>query len=114
MYFQAHGICQQKQPVAVVPDSVSTDYSELDFNSDGTYINSNKFTVTSSGTWSRTLVDSGYGTSWITSATPTFGSSGGTETIAVSVNNGSDRQCILRITVGSVHVDVTIYQAGVI
>ncbi|NLI56707.1 BACON domain-containing protein [bacterium] len=95
------------------PDSVSTDVSEISFDGTGASLDQEWVQVYSSGTWTRSLVNTGDGTAWITSALPSSGASYDTCTVSVqSGYEGLGRSCILRFTVGSATADVTIQQYG--
>lgn len=112
MFIQHHGAIQQKQPKAAA-DSVSTDYTYLDFDGAGTAFTSDTVTVTSSGTWSRSLVNTGDGTSWVLGALPSSGGNGETCTLTLSSGyNGTGRSCTLKFTVGTATANVTIEQFG--
>jgi hypothetical protein len=98
-----------------VSDSVSSDYSELTFDGTGSPLDAAYVTLTSSGTWTASKVDTGDGTTWLTKLLPASGSDQGTCTPLVqSGYEGAGRSCIARFTVGTAHCDVTITQVGVI
>jgi hypothetical protein len=95
------------------PDDVYTDWEALAFDGTGLALGSDIVTVYSTGTWTRSLIDTGYGTSWVTAALPSSGGNGDTCTITVqSGYEGVGRNCTLRFTVGSATADVTIQQYG--
>ena len=92
--------------------SVETDYESLAFDGTGVPFDSDTITVSSSGTWLRSLVNTGDGTSWVT-ALPSSGGDQDTCTISVSGGyEGSGRSCIVRFAVPGDSADVTITQYG--
>lgn len=94
------------------PGSVSTDYEALAFDGKGSPFDSDTVTITSSGTWLRSLIDTGDGTSWVT-ALPSSGGDQDTCTITVDVPyEGTGRSCTLRFLVPGDTADVTIQQYG--
>lgn len=96
-----------------VPDSVSTDWSEISFDGTGASLDQEWVQVNSSGTWTRSLVNTGDSTAWVTSALPASGANYDTCTVTVQGGyNGLGRSCILRFTVGTATADVTIQQYG--
>lgn len=92
-------------------DNVSTDWDELNFDGTGLALDNDTVYVTSSGTWTTTLVNTGDGTTWA-SRNPTSGCNGITCTVTVTTYEGLGRSCILRFTCGSAQADVTINQVG--
>lgn len=97
---------------STVADSVSLDYSLLEFDNIGEPIVTDIVTVTSSGNWTTTLVDTGDGTTWVTRF-PTNGSNGETSTIIVDAPySGSGRGVTVRFTVGTATADLQIWQYG--
>lgn len=100
---------------SAAPDSVSTDVSEISFDGTGASLDQEWVQVYSSGTWTRSLVNTGDGTAWIISALPSSGVNYDTCTVTVqSGYEGLGRSCILRFTVGTATADVTIIQYGMI
>jgi hypothetical protein len=113
MFVHHHGVSQIKQPVVVAVNSVSTDYTYLDFDGAGVAFTSDTVTITSSGTWTRSLINTGDGTSWVLGALPSTGGNGDTCTLTLqSGYSGAGRSCTLRFTVGTATADVTIEQFG--
>lgn len=96
-------------------DSISADYSELTFDGTGSPLGAEYVTLTSSGTWTASKVDTGDGTSWLTKLLPATGEN--TDICTPLVQSGYvgiGRSCTARFTVGTAHYDVTITQVGVI
>lgn len=82
----------------------------LQFNADGTEKTTNEITVTSSGTWTRSLINTGDGTGWVT-ALPSTGGTGDTCNLSLSTNiTGYSRACYIRFTVSGCTTDCTITQ----
>jgi hypothetical protein len=102
----APSVCQ----VIYTSDTISCSPTELYFNSDGTPQTVDYTTITSSGNWTASLVDTGDGTDWITSFTQS-GSNGQHCNITVD-STGSGRQCIIGFTVGVITTDCSIRQSG--
>lgn len=94
-------------------DSVSSDLSELIFDSAGFAMGASEVALTSSGTWTSSKVDIGDGTSWLTKLLPSTGGDGDTCSPLLQANGGADRGCIARFTVGTAYCDVAIEQFGV-
>jgi hypothetical protein len=85
----------------------------LSFYNDGVEYTTNIITVTSTGAWTRSLIDIGYGTTWVAGALPSTGNNGDTCTLSISTNStGHTRQCYVRFTLNgsSVVKDCTITQ----
>lgn len=80
-------------------DSVDTDVNHIYFYADASAQGQDHFTVTSSGTWTRYLNDTGDGIDWVTDASPSWGSSGQSCTVTVSTNTGGERICQIEFTV---------------
>jgi len=98
--------------IVSAPDSVSTDFTSLSFDGAGTWLDSDTVTITSSGTWTRSLINTGDGTTWVV-ALPSTGVNGETCNLTLeSGYSGTGRSCILRFTVGTATADVTIEQFG--
>lgn len=95
------------------PDDIYTDWDELNFDGTGLAIDNDTVYVTSSSTWTTTLVNTGDGTTWA-SRNPTSGGNGITCTVTVTTYKGLGRSCILRFTCGSAQADVTINQVGIV
>lgn len=93
------------------PDSVSSDISYYNFDATGTPTGDLYVTVTSSGTWTASLVDTGDGINWVLDYNQ-IGGNGDTCTVTLDANSGSQRSCTLRFTVGSATADVTIVQTA--
>lgn len=93
-----------------VVNSISLSPNVLSFYANGTPLSYNYTTVTSTVPWTRALIDTGQGTSWITAA-PANGNSGGTCTITASTNStGYARSCIVRFTAEDKTADLTVTQ----
>lgn len=93
------------------PDSVEASEPHLYYDMNGLEQTTDTVTITSSGTWTRSLVDTGDGTSWCT-ALPSSGGDQDTCTITCSSYVGLVRDCIVRFTVGTDTADVQITQWG--
>lgn len=94
-------------------DSVDLDRYSLFYYGDGTPSNVDHVYVTSSGTWNTSKLDTGYGTSWVTSVYPESGNNNDQCTITVEGGySGYTRFCTVRFTVGTTYVDLEIAQDG--
>jgi hypothetical protein len=99
----APSVCQ----VRYTSDTVSCSPTELYFNLDGTPQTVNYTTITSSGNWTASLIDTGDGTDWLSCTSG--GSTGQNCTVTVG-STDSGRQCIVRFTVGVITADCNIRQ----
>lgn len=98
-----------------VVDSVSIDPTSLVFEADGSPVDDDKITITSSGTWTTTLKDTGDGTGWILSLDPSSGGNGDICTVYVDYNSEIDaRSCNIIFTVGTATTEAIIQQYGYI
>lgn len=89
---------------------VVLDNTLLQFHHDGSEYTTNEITVTSYGTWTRSLINTGDGTSWVT-ALPSTGGTGATCTLTLATNTtGYSRACYIRFTVAGCTTDCTITQ----
>jgi hypothetical protein len=94
----------------VIADSISLDYTDVEFDGNGNYIVGDNPTVTSSGSWtsSITYID---GTGWL-SRSPTTGGTGQLVTVTCTNNTGFDRLARITFTRGTATAIFYVTQYG--
>lgn len=114
MHVQMVGTLQQKKTIVAPADTISVDYSYVDFDGFGTVLDGDSLiTVTSSGAWT-TAISYYDGSGWI-SRFPTSGGNGGSTSISVSSGyDGFGRFGYITFTCGTATATVQISQYGMI
>jgi hypothetical protein len=93
-------------------DSISAYPNMLEYFYDGTPFTTSETTITSSGNWTRSYIDTGDGVSWVKGLPATGVNQDICNILILSAftGPGDNRSCIVRFTVGTASYDVTIIQ----